>query len=263
MTRYLRVALLACAMLASSLAAGSTKTTDITDMWWIPTESGWGVNVILQYDTAFLTFFVYDSSKNPYWVVATANFVGPSGADLLWGGDLYATTGPWFGGPFDPSAVASRKVGTASFRLTSVNSAALTYTIDGVAVNKVVQRQTWKDENYTGSYGGGYSFRNTGCMPTSLNGLQEDVGNLDITHMGSSWSAAFDGRLSSCTFSGTYTQTGKLGEVNGNYNCSDGTAGTFDLVEINGTISGFSSRMSGHSQFCQWTGTFGGVVRSQ
>jgi hypothetical protein len=263
MIRLLRLTLLACAIFASPIVLASTKTTDITDMWWIPTESGWGVNVILQYDVAFLTFFIYDSSNTPYWVVAAANFQGPSGADLLWSGDLFATTGPWFGGPFDPGAVATRKAGTASFRLTSLNAAELTYIIDGVAVIKSVQRQTWKSEIDTGSYSGGYSFRNTGCTPTSLNGIQEDIGTIDVSHIGSSWSAAFNGTLSSCTFGGTYSQAGKLGEVSGNYNCADGTAGTFDLVEITGTISGFSGRMSGHNQFCQWTGTFGGVVRSQ
>src|SRR5262245_6995493 len=114
MTRLARMLLIASALVVSPLTPASTKTTDITDMWWIPTESGWGLNVILQFDVAFLTFFIYDSSKVPYWVVAAANFQGPSGADLLWSGDLYATTGPWFGGPFDPLAVGKRPVGTAA-----------------------------------------------------------------------------------------------------------------------------------------------------
>jgi hypothetical protein len=263
MTRTIRTLLIAVALFATPLATASTKTTDITDMWWIPTESGWGVNVILQYDVAFLTFFVYDDTRNPFWVVAIANFAGPSGPDLVWSGDLYATTGPWFGGPFNPSAVVSRKAGTATFRLKSINQAELSYTVDGVVVNKVVQRQTWKNENYSGSYSGGYSFLNTGCTPAALNGVQEDVGVIDVNHTGATLNAAFVGTSSSCTFTGNYNQTGKLGEVTGTYNCADGTAGTFDYVEMNGTISGFSGRMSGRSQFCQWTGTFGGVVRSQ
>ena len=33
----------------------STNTTDITGMWWKPAESGWGVNVTLQNDFAFLS----------------------------------------------------------------------------------------------------------------------------------------------------------------------------------------------------------------
>ena len=263
MTRTLRMLLIAFTLAAAPLSHASTKTTDITDMWWIPSESGWGVNVILQYDTAFLTFFVYDKSNNPTWFVATANFVGPSGADLIWIGDLYVTTGPWFGGPFDPTTVVNRKAGSVTFRLTSINQAELSYTVDGVVVNKVVQRQTWKNENLSGNYNGGYSFLNTGCTPMALNGVQEDVGTIVVNHTGTSFSAAFDGANSSCTFGGSYNEMGKLGNVTGNYNCTDGTAGTFDLVEASGTISGFSGRMSGRSQFCQWTGTFGGVVRSQ
>jgi len=43
MIRLFRLTLFACALFASPIVAASTKTTDITDMWWIPTESGWGV----------------------------------------------------------------------------------------------------------------------------------------------------------------------------------------------------------------------------
>ena len=30
------------------VAKASTYSTEITDMWWNPSESGWGVNVILR-----------------------------------------------------------------------------------------------------------------------------------------------------------------------------------------------------------------------
>jgi hypothetical protein len=51
-------------------ARASTTTSEITDMWWNPAESGWGVNIILQNSVVFATFFVYDANHNPVWYTA-------------------------------------------------------------------------------------------------------------------------------------------------------------------------------------------------
>src|SRR5688572_16110895 len=72
MKRLLR-RLLAIAATALTLpAAASTLTPHYTDLWWLPTESGWGVNIIQQYDTMFVTIFVYGADNQPHW------FVGPA-----------------------------------------------------------------------------------------------------------------------------------------------------------------------------------------
>src|SRR5260221_1005956 len=42
------------------------------DVWFIPAESGWGLNVIEQGDTIFATLFVYDPQRRPRWYVASA-----------------------------------------------------------------------------------------------------------------------------------------------------------------------------------------------
>ncbi len=117
------------------------------------------------------------------------------------------------------------------------------------------------NENRAGNYGGGYSLRATNCNPSALNGVQENVGTILVNHAGSSFSATFSG-TPTCNFGGVYSQTGKLGEVVGSYNCSDGAAGTFDLFEISMSTSGFSGKMSGRNQFCDWSGSFGGIRRS-
>jgi hypothetical protein len=56
--------------IATPHADASTDSTEITDQWWNPAESGWGVNVVLQNNVAFLTFFVYDTAQNPVWYTA-------------------------------------------------------------------------------------------------------------------------------------------------------------------------------------------------
>ena len=50
-------------------------------------------------------------------------------ARALFVGDLYvSTSGPWYAGFFNPSAVMQRKVGTIQFDASSTDFATLTYT---------------------------------------------------------------------------------------------------------------------------------------
>jgi hypothetical protein len=180
----------------------------------------------------------------------------------VWSGKLYQTNGPWFGGPFNPANGSIRQAGTVTFAVTNLDQAMLTYTIDGVTVSKTLQRQTWANENLTGSYLGGYSFRDANCNPASLNGVEEAGGILNVTQSGTSIALVLATGTATCSFSGAYSQTGKLGEVDGNFNCSTGAQGVFKLYDLTATISGFTGRVAGSSQFCQFAGYIGGVTRS-
>ena len=259
MRKLIVLAVVSIFMGAPQAASASTYSSEITDMWYIPAESGWGINVILQNNVAFVTFFVYDVNRNPVWYTATLTDVG----NFTWTGPLYATSGPWFGGPFPPSGVTVRQAGTATFALQLLNQAALTYTVDGVVVSKTLQRQTWTNEDYTGQYAGGYSILLTGCNASYLNGIQETAGVLSVNQSGASVSIAATTTVGSCSFSGAYTQTGKLGAIQGTYSCTDGTVGNFIAFEMTPTISGFTARIQGNNQYCQWSGYLGGIRRAQ
>ena len=248
--------ILVLALFASS-ARGSSSTTDITDMWWNPSESGWGLNIILQNDIAFLTFFVYDDAGDPVWYASNAQF---SNADFTWSGDLYAYRGPWFGGAFSP--VTPRKAGTVSFTVSGLDQGTLTYTVDGVTVTKALQRLTWANEDYSGNYLGGYSISDANCTSSNLNGLEEAGGFMTVTQNGSAFSMTSTTSGGTCTYSGSYGQSGKLGQVLGNFACTNGVQGQFALQEMNPTISGFTARFIGQNQFCQFNGYIGGVRRS-
>ncbi len=260
----LRVGLALIVALGLGSARASTNSTDITDMWWNPAESGWGVNIILQNDVAFMTFFVYDTTSTPIWYTSDIHYQGIDGTGaLVWTGNLYATTGPWFGGPFPPSNVTRRQAGTVSFALSSIDQATLSYSVDGVVVTRALERQTWTSEDYTGTYVGGFSIQLSSCNPASLNGLEEDAGTMSVSHNGSSISFVLTGTTDTCSFTGTYAQTGKLGQTQGSYSCASGISGTFSAAEMNPTISGFTARVNGQNQFCDWSGTFGGIRRAQ
>lgn len=246
--------------LAFAVSAGaSTNSSEISDLWYAPGEDGWGMNVVLQNNIAFATFYVYDTNRNPVWFTAVLTYA----PGFVWSGLLYADRGPWFGGPYDPATVVERQAGTASLALLNQNNATLTYTIDGVKVTKAVQRLTFTMEDYSGTYAGGYSVNRTGCNQSSLNGLEEVSGYLAVTQTGTAFHIAASTTGLTCAFNGTYFQYGKLGQVDGTYTCSNGTVGSFTLFEMTPTISGFTAQATGQSQYCNWSGFMGGISRGQ
>lgn len=105
MTRALGALVLAIT-LAFQPAAANSFTTDQRDLWYIAAESGWGIQLIQRGSVIFATMFVYGPDGTPTWYVATMGYVG----SYVWTGDLYTTSGPWFGAvPFDPATVATVK----------------------------------------------------------------------------------------------------------------------------------------------------------
>jgi hypothetical protein len=232
-------------------------------MWFNPDESGWGVNMILQNNVAFMTFFVYDENRNPVWYTAQLYYL----QSFVWSGLVYASRGPWFGGAFPPTGATIRQAGTANFSMAENNldHATLTYVVDGVGVVKDLQRQFWTYENYSRIYAGGYSVRTTQCVPgaPNANGIEEVTGILEVDHNGASISMNAVATEFSCSFVGTYSQQGKLGRVAGNYACTDARRGSFTMSDMTPTVSGFTGRIEGQNQFCQWSGYVGGISREQ
>jgi hypothetical protein len=125
----------------------------MTALWWNPDESGWGLNLNHQGNVAFATLFTYDASRAPLWLVMSAGALQPDG--LTFTGDLYRTTGPAFNAnPFTPIGAANvTNVGRMSISFSEANAAVLTYTVNGVEVQKPIQRQV-------------YGSRASACLPT-------------------------------------------------------------------------------------------------
>ena len=87
------------AIVRQPLAAGTASpAVDYTDLWWSPTESGWGMAMAQQFGINFVAWYVYDSNGRATWRVATCTMSGSSCT-----GSLYRTTGPPLGPTFDPS----------------------------------------------------------------------------------------------------------------------------------------------------------------
>ena len=262
MRRTIAAVLLALALPASA----TTYITDASDLWYNPSESGWGVNVIHQRDILFLTFFVYAQNGSAVWYSASdAQYQGATTAGgALFSGGLYQTSGPWLGtAPFNPSNVGYRQVGNVSFTLDTITTATLSYTVDGVAVQKSLRRATWRGNDISGSYIGATIGTYSNCNPSSANGYAEEPGTITVVHSGTSASMQVVGQSTTCSYSGPYSQDGRMGSWSGSFSCTNGATGTFNAFEIEATPSVVSARATARNQFCNWSGRIGGLRRGQ
>ena len=116
---------------------GTTPLFDYTDLWWNPSESGWGFNIIQhQSNVIFGVIYTYDAPNRPMW------YVLPGGAwtsSATFTGKLYRVTGSPGNAPFRAGDVT--EVGNATLLFNGANNATLTYSVDGVQVSKVIERQ--------------------------------------------------------------------------------------------------------------------------
>ena len=119
-------------------APAITPAFNYTDLWWNPAESGWGLAINQHEDRVFAAWYVYDSSGRPLWVTMSG---GQWSSSTRFTGDLWVTSGPDPRFAFDPSQVTRTRVGSATFDFASRDRATLTYTVNGVAGSKSIQRQ--------------------------------------------------------------------------------------------------------------------------
>ncbi len=130
--------------------ADLSTATNYQDLWWkkpATSESGWGINLNHEGDTIFATWFTYDLTGAPLWLVVTATKT----ATGVYSGDLFQTSGPPFNSvPFDSTKVVATKVGTVTFTVIDGNTITFDYTVQlaGMAAS-VTQQKTITREIFT------------------------------------------------------------------------------------------------------------------
>ena len=264
MSKHIRGTIAAFGLaLALTTPAGATSfSTNQSDLWWNPAESGWGIQFVQQADVIFATMFVYDQNTNPTWYTATLNFTGGS----TWSGTLMATKGPWFGNPtFNPAQVTQQQVGAMTVNFSAIETALLNYAVNGVIVNKTITRQLLRLEDFSGSFAGAVEAVASGCASPGDNGAYEDIGYFRITQSGSTFTLTFSDLIgSACNYTGTYQQAGHMGSASGTFVCLNPSShGTFSASEMEVSQSGFTAKFTQAAvSSCQTTGRFGGLRRS-
>jgi hypothetical protein len=256
--------LLLCLFLMT--AAFRAGAVDYTDIYYIPAESGWGVNIVQSDNFLFVTFFIYGADNKPTWYTAQLTL----DASGNYNGTLYATTGTFYAMPWKTSDQTTAPVGTASFQPTSAYTAKLIYTVTTPAalaatVTKLIQRQALTAITIGGTYVGGQSGAYSGCTNTSNNGGYSDFFNLQVnqsTNGSVTFNFTYEGSLT-CTMSGTLTQFGQLYTMPTTaYTCSDGLNTNASMTEIKATSLGIEGRLAAPSVGggCREDATFSGVL---
>jgi hypothetical protein len=127
------------APVCSATSSSRQSATNYQDLWWNSSESGWGVNLTHQGNTIFATLFTFDGAGNDLWLVASSLTKQSDGG---FAGALYATTGPAFNAtPW--GAVKATEMGNMALHFTNGELATLSYTFNGAAVTKTIQRQVF------------------------------------------------------------------------------------------------------------------------
>jgi hypothetical protein len=242
-------------------ASATSANTDVSDIWWNPAESGWGMQMVNTGTFVFATVYVYGSDGKPTWLVGQLAKTGA--ARTTYTGPTYVTTGPYFDGAFDPNAVTAREAGSMTFVLDTVTTGGLTYSVDGVVVIKSVQRQPLTLDNYNGDYVAYLTQTIAGCNNPINNRTLTDTRALRITQNGSAVvvvTTANNGLV--CTINGAFTQLGRMGQVQGAYACNSGEVGTAILFEMNNVPFMLTARLQSQSSNfgCAAAGELAGVI---
>lgn len=247
-----------------SLPASATSfSTDFTDLWWVESESGWGINLIQQREVIFATLFVYGPDNTPRWYIAS----GLAGSTTTFTGGLFETRGPTFTAPFT-GLTGLTQVGTMTINFTGPNNGTLVYTVNNQQVTKAITRNMFRVNELGGNYLGGMTAIASNCANPTNNGAALILNELTVQHGGGTpqlfvdFTAPLTQQNASCTFTGNYQQHGKFGLIqNGTFSCTGGAnnVGTFTMSEIHVSRNGFTSLFTGQDQFCTYNGFFGGT----
>ena len=261
--RNIAAGLLVALGLALPASATTAVSTDFTDLWFNPSENGWGLNIIHQNTLIFATLYVYNADGTPRFFSASETRATGTNS---YSGPLYDTRGTHFGiVPYNAGAFTATPVGTLTLTFSSATAGTLQYNVGGTTVTKSITRFAFAANNLTGNYLGGMT-ASSSCTTGSQLTLIFDT--MQVSHSGTSITFTVNfyngsGVASQCIFRGSYSQSGQLGSVTGTHSCSGGAApiaGNFTISQINAQATGFSGRFTGSDQFCSsHDGYFGGL----
>ena len=268
--RAIRLALAAAGLAAASHAAPVAATAfsiDQSDLWWLPAESGWGIQFVQRGALIFATMFIYAANGTPTWYVAllkppgVASENAAKAATLSWSGDLDATTGTGFANAWNPMAFNVTKVGTMTWTPTDATSGTLVYSVNGATVSKNIVREFITLDDFSGTYLGGIQLTQSGCIDPSKNGTFTDFASITITQSGQSFELMLNTTTTgtSCTFQGPLTQAGRFGAATGTFVCNGKTTtgSVFNMVVGPEAISAHF-RSSDSSNGCDSNGGIAG-----
>jgi hypothetical protein len=212
-------------------------------LWFPPEEGGWGLNTIEQGDTLFATLFVYDAQGRPRgaqgaprWYSASAlQRSAAAGDNVTYTGALTESTGPYYGTAFNPAAVTRRTVGSMTLTTRGDGSATLSYSVDGVAVEKRVARFAFRKNNFSGTYLGHLVADNNAGHESATVNIDDSGSNFLMQTVTAS--------SGTCSYIAPVSQMGHIRLMSGTFSCTSGRSGNFTMSNAEVSADGFTARL--------------------
>ncbi len=250
----------AVAAIALACSVSPAFAVDWNDLFWNPAESGWGVNFVQNGNFIFATFFVYGTGLQPTW------YSGQMTIDTngIWSGPLYATTGSFYGAPWNPGQRTTTAVGTVTFAPSSATGGTLTYNVNNVTVSKQVIRQTLTTIAVGGEYFGGIVADVYNCTNPLQNKVERLYSEFTVVQTVAGV-LQFDFTVAgggTCRMVGNFVQDGTLlGIPNATYTCSAGLNTTAAMSQIKATNNGIEGQwIANVSGGCTEAGYFSAIL---
>jgi hypothetical protein len=243
-------ALAALAVAIAMLSSPAAHAVNYQDTWWIPSENGWGMNIMQQGETLFATWYVYDQTGAPIW------FAVPNGqktATNTFTGRVFTIRGSFFAGAWNPASFVPSDAGSATFTFTDRKTLNLRYSVGSNTVNKTLTRITYAALPLAGDFYGAELGQPTNCANntryyafslftvTASYAAGTSGGPIKIVQqVADTGSGTFI-----CTLDGNFTQFGTLVEGTGTYACNSGVTGSWTFTDGQFGTDSFSLRLSG------------------
>lgn len=234
----LRVTALVVGLAGAVVSPSAAASADLTDLWWNPSESGWGVNFVQADSFIFATFFVYGADNKPVWYSAQLT----RDANGIWKGPMYVSSGSYYGVPYNGTQSNVDQVGDVTFAPASESAGLLTYNVGAVNVTKLLQRQTLVSIDFSGTFMGAvitdvYNCADGSAVKTSRRFVDVSASQVAGGADRVDFSFANGG---TCSFNGVAAQSGRIFRMeNATYTCGSGPA---TMYELKSTSLGFEGR---------------------
>ena len=258
--------------IALFLACRCGQAVALTDTWWNPAESGWGLSVVHDRDTVTIGLFIHDTQGEPRWYSAALTRIAGTPQEQP------EFTGPLFQTRRVPNGEAgtnlATQVGEMAFRAHADGKALLEYTLDGAAISKMIQRFAFTEDALEGLHFATLLPAYDGCrpdfqaLPVFVAGVLSaercegaGCGIADPHRDRSPVHIRFhDAAGEVCRIDGRFTRYGRSGGIAGTYRCRDGGEGHIEMPDIEFTSTGFHARFTAEHPACdEFSGLLSGV----
>lgn len=243
------------AVAPAKASGGLTARSDFSDAWWVPSESGWGINILQQGSSLVLMFYIFDDSNQPVWYRAVTRQTSTGSYE----GVIYRDAGTSYREVnFGPVQYPSVAVGQLRFQPTTLYDGVLTYTLGDTTASKTMTRIAFDGQDYSGVHASSVTAQISSCgdKAGSLSGNLQT----ELIVSGSSASMVLSSGAATCVISGPFRQRGRLGQIiDGSYSCSDGGEGTARVDGWDNTGGAFTAIVSTTSGACSEWGRIAGV----